>query len=80
MVDLTDQLRIELATFQLGLGLSSAIKGTMKPKFALVNNVTFRIHKTGFPFQFLARGGNGPPPEGGDTRRGIRSHRGGNGA
>ena len=31
----------------------------------------------GFPFTFPKGGGNGPPPEGGDTRGGIRVPRGG---
>ena len=34
----------------------------------------------GFHFSFWRGGGNGPPPEGGDTRGGIRVPRGGNGA
>ena len=35
---------------------------------------------SGFPIHFSARGGNRPPTEGGDSRGGIRSGRGGNAA
>ena len=28
------------------------------------------VNLAGFPFQFLARGGNGPPPEGGGHKGG----------
>ena len=34
----------------------------------------------GFPFHISGRGGNGPPPMGGDSRGGTESGRGGNGA
>ena len=43
LIGLTDQLKIVPATSQLGLGLSLAIKCTIKLKLLLAKNVTFRI-------------------------------------
>ena len=37
-------------------------------------------HRTGFSIQISERGGNGPPPMGGDQWGGTNSQRGGNGA
>ena len=43
-VGLTNQLRVEPATAQLGLKLSSAIKGAIKLRFVQVNIVTMSIN------------------------------------
>ena len=47
------------------------------PKTFTVDNVSGML---GFSFQISDRGGNGPPPKGGDSRGGTPSLRGGNSA
>ena len=41
---MTDQLRIEPATAQLGPRMSPVIKGAIKLRFVLTNRVTMRIN------------------------------------